>query len=49
MVERTDDYGGEVAEGENAAEANLARCFEGQEGNGQEVEVVIVSERSLNQ
>lgn len=45
MVERADYDSGEVAKGEDAAEADLARCFRGEEGDGKEVEVVVVSSR----
>lgn len=43
MVECADCYGGEVAEGEDAAEADLAGRFEGEETDGEQVEVVVIS------
>lgn len=40
VVQSGYDYCGEIGEGEDAAETDLAGCFEGEEGDGEEVEVV---------
>jgi len=42
MVERANDDCGEVAEGQNAAEADLAGGLEGEQGNGEEVKVIVM-------
>ncbi len=44
MIERGDDDCGEIGEGEDPAEGDLAGCFEGEKSDGQEVDVVILSE-----
>lgn len=43
VVERADCYGGQVAEGEDTTQADLAGCFEGEEADGEKVEVVVAS------